>query len=69
MTQAINNDRPLLILPSGNMYRVCQGGKTLAFAETFAWAVTRREMIRNGVLDVPALMPTNGSRVVWRPQH
>jgi hypothetical protein len=55
-----NSERPLIILPSGKrMYRVCQGGKTLAFASSFAWAKTRRDMIRNGVLDVPALMPAN----------
>ncbi len=49
------SERPLIIIPSGKrMYRVCQGGKTLAFASSFEWALTRRDMIRNGVLDVPA---------------
>lgn len=52
----MRSDRPLVIRPSGKMYRVCQGGRTLAFASTFEWAKTRRDMIRNGVLDVPALM-------------
>ncbi len=53
-------ERPLTIRPSGKrMYKICQGGKTLAFASSFAWAITRRDMIRNGVLDVPALIPTD----------
>lgn len=50
------SERPLVIRPSGKMYRVCQGDRTLAFASSFEWAKTRRDMIRNGVLDVPALV-------------
>lgn len=51
------SERPLVIRRSGNrMWCVRQGRKVLAFAASFEWAKTRRDMIRNGVLDVPALM-------------
>lgn len=50
-----NNERPLVIRKSGKrMWCVRQGRKVLAFAASFEWAKTRRDMIRNGVLDVPA---------------
>lgn len=58
------SERPLVIRPCGkSMYKVCQGGKTLAFAASFEWAKTRRDMIRNGVRDVPALVSQR--RKVW----
>lgn len=55
------SERPLVIRRSGrSMYRVRQGGLTLAFASSFEKAMARRDelrdMIRNGVLDVPALV-------------
>ena len=54
---ATKHERPLVIRPSGKrMYKICQGGKTLAFASSFEWAKTRRDMIRNGVRDIPALV-------------
>ncbi|MGL4710769.1 MAG: hypothetical protein ACRCWH_21465 [Aeromonas veronii] len=54
----MNTERPVVIIPSGkSMYRICQGGRTLGFASSFEWAKTRRAMIREGVLDVPALVP------------
>ncbi|MNF74173.1 hypothetical protein D3C84_562000 [compost metagenome] len=50
-------ERPLIIRRSGKrMWCVRQGRKVLAFATSFEWAKTRRDMIRKGVLDVPALM-------------
>lgn len=50
------SERPLVIRPSGkSMWCVSQGGRVLAFAASFAWAKTRRDMIRNGVRAVPAL--------------
>lgn len=49
--------RPIVIRRRGKrMWCVCQGRKVLAFAGSFEWAKTRRDMIREGVLDVPALV-------------
>lgn len=48
---------PIVIRKRGKrMWCVYQGRKVLAFAGSFEWAKARRDMIRNGVLDVPALV-------------
>lgn len=50
--------RPIVIRKRGKRcWWVCQGRKVLAFAGSFEWAMTRRDMIRDGVLDVPAMEP------------